>query len=84
MRRTGLQVCLRDGRTVYAFLYSAGPFNRQTFADDVLDELEDLRRRMTATDRAAELGSESPAEFGSNAGSNAPRTVPGPVDGRGQ
>lgn len=67
MRRTGLQIHRRDGVIVYASLYSAGPFNRPTFADDVLAELEILRRRMTAGDRLPEpQGSESPADSGSN------------------
>lgn len=79
-RHTGLQIHMRDGRVIHAFLYSAGPFNRPEFADAVITELEALRQRMAASDRETETGSESPDDFGSNAGSNASRTVTDPPD----
>lgn len=65
-RDTGLQVHLHDGNVVFAFLYSPGPFSRPTFADDVIDQLEGLRRQLTDSDDPHDEGSESPADNGSN------------------
>lgn len=42
-RRTGLKVVLRNRAPVFAALYSAGPFNKSTFADETLARLESLR-----------------------------------------
>ena len=44
-RNAGLQIRLQDGSTRYAALYAAGPFNRPTFAEGVLDELRQLHER---------------------------------------
>lgn len=44
-RGTGLQILLRTGVTVHASLYSRGPFNRATFADEVIEELEAMKQR---------------------------------------
>ena len=43
LRRTGLKVVLRNRPPVFAALYSAGPFNKTTFADETLARLESLR-----------------------------------------
>lgn len=44
-RGAGLQILLHTGVTVHASLYSRGPFNRATFADDVTEELEAMKHR---------------------------------------
>jgi hypothetical protein len=44
-RNAGIGFRLHDGRRINAALYSAGPINRPTFADDVVDAL----RRQHAT-----------------------------------
>lgn len=42
-RRTGLGIELHDRPTVYASLYSAGPYNSAAFADKTIAALEELR-----------------------------------------
>jgi hypothetical protein len=43
--KTGILVTRRDGSTVSASLYSAGPLNRRSFADDVVSQLrQDLKK----------------------------------------
>lgn len=43
-RNTGIGFVLRDGRRLNAGLFGAGPFNRSTFADPVLEELRAMHR----------------------------------------
>lgn len=49
-RRFGVQIVLRSGQVVYGSLYGAGPFNRPSFADDVIHKLEALRREFSSKD----------------------------------
>lgn len=46
-RNTGIGFVLRDGRRMNAGLFAAGPLNRKTFADPVLDELRAMHRDAT-------------------------------------
>lgn len=42
-RNAGIQFRMSDGTTISASLYSAGPFNRSDFADDVVQALRNRR-----------------------------------------
>lgn len=42
MRNAGLGICLRDGSTRFSSLYAAGPFNKESFADEVLERLSEI------------------------------------------
>jgi len=44
----GLVIELTGGRRFYANLFQAGPFNRVTFADDVIGQLRELHQRYTS------------------------------------
>jgi hypothetical protein len=46
LRNAGIQFRLHDGRTVKSSLYVAGPLNRLDFADEVVQALRDLGRRV--------------------------------------
>lgn len=47
LRRSGLQIVLRSGEVIYCSLYSAGPLNRPSVADEVIEKLETLRSEFT-------------------------------------